>query len=190
MARSALNSNPKITRRNIQTAYERYVLGVDRFPRFKFAKDTTEEDLARFPRKTQPVAQALARTWALIDEDEAWWADSLGILGEMVATKVKAGSFDAPVCSMVRVGLNVVRLGILKPSEDPAEARPVFMAHAYRTEEFMQQFEGVELNLSGDRKIKIEDGRITGDSPDVGVVRGSNTSLLYRPESPGEPLAV
>lgn len=180
--------NPKATRREIQTAYERYVLGVDAFPHIKFDGLDSEEEVARFPHKTQPAVRALARAWSLINEDEAWWNDSLILLGSQVQTRVQEGTFDAPISSIVRVGLNTVRVGILYPAEEDRE-NPVFIVKSYRSPEFMERFEGKTLNFSGGRSVTIENGRthMYGGSPDVAIARGSNVAVLYGSDPAGEP---
>jgi hypothetical protein len=172
MERSVFSGNPAIVRREIQTAYERYALGIDLFPKVVIRNLESEEQLAQLPRKTRPAVKALAKAWDRIDEDESWWKETLLILGDRVGERVSAGNFDNPMCSIVRVGRNVVRLGIVRPPEGPEEQGPVLMISEDRASKFV-----------GGGAVTIEGGKVTGDvGPALAVVRGSNASLVYGSE--------
>lgn len=166
---SSLGS-PECTRRDIQSAYERYVLGIDRYPRIKI--EGTEID--KLPKKTQPVASALIRAWERIDCDEAWWKDVLDIMGISLKHRVENGVFNNPISAFSRVGRNVVRVGVISPPAEVGGPNQAFFK-SYTTPEFNEQFEGVELHVGDGQKVKIEGGGIVlGDAvPDLAVVRDS-----------------
>lgn len=185
MPRNAISSNPAETRRDIQTAYDRYMNGVDRFPKIKIFDSALVEEL---PRKTQPVATALVRAWERIDCDEAWWEEAVAIMGLKTRDMLNRGAFTAPISAMTRVGRNVVRVGIISPPKEEGYPASAFFK-AYTTSEFAERFDGVELNVGRDSRLRIERGKlILGDSvPDMAVVRDSNVALLFglRPDDNG-----
>lgn len=170
--------HPGEVRTVLQTAYDRYVTGVDMFPRARW-----QAPVNVLPQKTQPAARALERAWMRIDEDEAYFRDAMLAAADFAVAKVATGELDGGGMSVVTlVGRNCVKMVTIEPKADKSVAR----IGAYPRAEFVEKFEGVTFNVVGDRTVTLVGGemQIAGGSPDLAFVRGSNVSAVFLPQPP------
>lgn len=167
---------PEYVRQVMHTSYDRYVDGTDRLPRLGFSPEATVE---RFPRKTQPIAVALLRAWGIINQDRDYFESATNSI--VVAAKRHNNVLDEPFSGMsiVRIGLNAVKMAIVYgiPMQEPQ----VEIIEG-RRDEFIEEFGGKVIELSGDEGVRIAEDMLAAN-PDISpvgvVVRDSNVSAIY-----------
>jgi hypothetical protein len=175
MARRLLDStDPKYVRGAMHTSYERYIAGIDIFPRLHVAPQATPE---HFPRKTQGIAEALIRAWRGIREDREYFGET----AQMLVNRSEAYDGEEPFrgLSIVRMGRNAV--GMAMVTDTPEEGIQVF-AETARTKTFMERFGGLVVRVGGDQAIKIADNIIAanpGIMPAAVIVRENNASAFF-----------
>ncbi len=173
--------NPCEVRTVLQTLYDRYATGLDMFPRVRW-----QAPADTLPRKSQAVGIALESAWARIDEDEAYFRDAISSVADLAVAKVAAGETDGGLMlAITQVGRNCVKMATITPKPGKPEA----MIGVFPRNEFVEQFEGFEFNVNGGRKLTLVNGemQMEGGGPDLAVVRGSNVSGVYLPQSPTLP---
>lgn len=159
------DANPAEVRASLQNYYDRYRLGVDRFP--KARPLTGPED---FPRKTQQVARLLIGAWDIIDQDRDYFGDSLKMLFQEVAEK-PAGHRGMVI---TKIGLNAIMFAQITAGEPPE-----VVYGDYWREEFVREMNGRDFQLADGRVLSIRDGQLVGDTPDYLVPRQGNTAAAF-----------
>ena len=167
--------DPREVRAAVHTGYERYAQGIDMFPRLRIAGSA---DL--FPRKTQPIAAALIGAWDRIDEDNAYFEDaSRAVVRTAVENHQRGIEYEAMLV-ITQVGRNCVKLTSVSQGEQQPEASIGVFDRA----DFVEQFDGVEIQGTDGRSVVLRDGQMHGDF-DRAVVRGSNVSGIMLPRQQG-----
>ena len=171
-------SDPAEARTVMQTVYDRYVVGTDRYPRARLTCDPDS-----LPRKSRQIGRLLHRAWSGIDEDNSYFEFATEFMINVdTVIDPKANSNSVVV---TRIGRNAVRYAHLQATE---AGRPMLYLGHFGLSEFVQSFEGLDLQLADGRAIVLRNGEVRG-LPDAVVARRNNVSGVYL-SGPSQPQMV
>lgn len=161
------SNRPEHVRTLMQNVHDRYAQGIDLFPKFRLK--VHPEDL---PKRSNHAANLLVRAWDRIDEDRAYFDDTLNAMAEI-------GSG----LTVVRVGRNAVKTGFLAPgAAEPA-------VETMSINEFHELYDGQEFALTDGRTASYVDGDLQQSGTDLALVRGSNVNQIMISEQAVDRLA-
>jgi hypothetical protein len=156
--------DPGEVRTLMHTVYDGYNSGRDMYPRYRFRGSPDQ-----YPRRTQGVARAIFNAWSIIDEDRAYFNDSVNMIVDAL------GGINAEGESrlvLTRIGRNAVKMFSLQPGPNPQA-----MVGEFRADEFVEQMDGLELQLTDGGVVTLRDGQMNGEF-DLAIARRSNVSGL------------
>lgn len=178
-------TNPKEMRTSLQTMYDRYNLGLDKYPKLRLSGDP---DL--LPKKTQQVARDLIKAWAIIDDDIAFFEGKICFFGNMMQERhplFKEGD-EHKVLVITRIGRNAIKYGQVERDPETGDLRASI--GDFWVNDFVETMQGETMVLTDGRVLTIQDGRthVINGEPDVAIVRESNVALVMFSDAPEESL--
>jgi hypothetical protein len=157
--------NPRHTRSLLHNAHDRYIQGVDKFPRLRVNPDRIDE----FPRKTIPIAAKLAYEWAVIDQDRDYFDAS--VVSSVDTLLGRESDDDKRAAVIIRIGQNMVNLAdISVVGQQPS----VTITPMWR-QEFVDMIRDQELQMIDGTTVRYEDGKMVGDFKGI-IGRHGNVS--------------
>lgn len=156
------NKDPRHARAYMHNVYERYVQGIDVFPRARLAVSPAE-----LPRKSRQIASTLFEAWRVIDLDRKFFGDSALELIERL--KAKDGKEARSGIVINKVGKNAVQWGKVTVTDGQSQLIHGVVAGEERDE----LFANLPIRLSDGRTINITDGHVMEPpAPDGLTFRG------------------
>lgn len=154
------SSRPEHIRTLMQNVHDRYAQGVDLFPKFRLKVEPEE-----LPRKSRHAAGLLVKAWDRIDEDRAYFDETLDVM-----SRVGSG------LTVVRIGRNAVQVGFLAREE--VEPTVDLMS----TATFEELYGNKEFVIRDGRTASYVEGELRQPGTDVAIARGSNLSQIMLTE--------
>jgi len=156
-----IEGNPREVRASLHNAYDRYVHGIDVFPRARIVAEADE-----MSRKTRQIADLLIKAWQVIDTDESFFEGSLIAMTERLTETQLENSRGLVVA---KVGVNAVRLAKVELVDRQMTVHHGLFSGADRD----RLFQELHLEMADGRHVQYVDGVLVAGHPDGIIVRNT-----------------